>query len=58
MSRDFSRKYTLSGGWPQGVVAELLRRSNQRALRALGLVLFKLLSRVESPAPGLELCNG
>lgn len=45
----------LSCGCPQGIVAEPLRRSNQRALRALGLVLFKLLSRVETPSLGLEL---
>lgn len=57
-SRNFSRKNTLSGGLPQGIVAVLLRRSNQRALRALGLVLFKVLSGVETPAPGLELCHG
>lgn len=37
LSRDFSRKYTLSDGWPLGVVAELLRRSNQRALRLSAL---------------------
>ena len=58
LSRNFSRIYMLSGGWPQGIVAELLRRSNQKALRALGLVLCKVLSRIETPAPGLELCHG